>query len=200
MPGQSGPGSNGNEGVLHIPQSPSITGTSPSDCLVSYPGHSFWRVLPLCRGAVSVFYNPSQLGNNLACVTITPSEETLILFRECLWIGTAEEARRQLHCEQYWTSPGGNTPQGTNYTANCLPSRKLYKLDESDMQDTAGEARTNSSVMYSYGPLHMTKQKQDGQLEHTYSSYVMIRDVALKTSQKWWMIGEVAREGQGYLC
>ena len=39
-PDQSGPGSNGNEGVLHIPQSLSITGTSPSDCLVSYPGHS----------------------------------------------------------------------------------------------------------------------------------------------------------------
>ena len=27
--------------------------------------------------------------------------------------------------EQYWTSPGGNTPQGTNYTATCLQSRKL---------------------------------------------------------------------------
>ena len=40
MPGQSGPGSNGNEGVLHISQSPSITGTSPSDFLVSYPGLS----------------------------------------------------------------------------------------------------------------------------------------------------------------
>ena len=39
-PGQSGPGSNGNKGVLRIPQSSSITGTSPSDCLVSYPGHS----------------------------------------------------------------------------------------------------------------------------------------------------------------
>ena len=35
MTGQSGPGSNGNEGVLRIPQSPNITGTSPSDCLVS---------------------------------------------------------------------------------------------------------------------------------------------------------------------
>ena len=35
-PGQSGPGSNGNEGVLCIPQNSSITGTSPSDCLVSY--------------------------------------------------------------------------------------------------------------------------------------------------------------------
>ena len=36
---QSGLGSNGSEGVLCIPQSSSITGTSPSDCLVSYP----WR-------------------------------------------------------------------------------------------------------------------------------------------------------------
>ena len=39
-PGQSGPGSNGNDGVPHIPQSSSITGTSPSDCLVLDPEHS----------------------------------------------------------------------------------------------------------------------------------------------------------------
>ena len=38
--GQSGPGSNGNEGVLRIPQSSSTAGISPSDCSVSYPGHS----------------------------------------------------------------------------------------------------------------------------------------------------------------
>ena len=37
--GRSGPGSNGNEEVLRIPQISSITGTSPSDCLVSYLGH-----------------------------------------------------------------------------------------------------------------------------------------------------------------
>ena len=37
-PGQSGPGSDGNEGVLHIPQI-SKPGASPSDCLISYPGH-----------------------------------------------------------------------------------------------------------------------------------------------------------------
>ena len=35
-------------------------------------------------------------------------------------------------------------PQGTNYTVTCLPSRKLSKLDELDMQDTAGEAETSS--------------------------------------------------------
>ena len=36
---QSRPGSAGNKEILHIPQSSSFTGTSPSDCLVSYPGH-----------------------------------------------------------------------------------------------------------------------------------------------------------------
>ena len=41
-------------------------------------------------------------------------------------------------------SPGGNTPQSTNYTATYLPSRKLSKLDEPDMQDTGGEAGTGS--------------------------------------------------------
>ena len=35
-PGHSGPGSDGNEGELRIPQSSGISGTSPSDCLVSY--------------------------------------------------------------------------------------------------------------------------------------------------------------------
>ena len=77
------------------------------------------------------------------------------------------------------------------------PITKTIKLDEPDTQDTAGEARTNSSVMYSYGPPHMAKQKQDDQLEHTYSSYVRTRDVTLKTSQKRWMIGRSGKRGSG---
>ena len=48
------------------------------------------------------------------------------------------------YCKQSWTSPGGNTPQDTNCTATCPLSQKLFKLDEPDMQDTAGEAGTNS--------------------------------------------------------
>ena len=39
--GHSGPGSDGIKWVLCIPQSSSITGVSPSDCSVLYPGHSF---------------------------------------------------------------------------------------------------------------------------------------------------------------
>ena len=89
------------------------------------------------------------------------------------------------------------TRQDTIYTATCLPSRKLHKLDKPDTQDTPGEARKNSSVMYSYGPPHMAEQKQDDQLEHTYSSYVRIRDVALKTCQKRWMIGKSGEKGSG---
>ena len=37
--GQSGPGNNGNEGVLYIPQI-SKSGALPSDGFISYPGHS----------------------------------------------------------------------------------------------------------------------------------------------------------------
>ena len=40
-------------------------------------------------------------------------------------------------------------------------------------------------------------KKQDGQLEHTYSSYVRIRDVALKTNQRWWTIGRSGERGSG---
>ena len=60
---------------------------------------------------------------------------------------SGEEARRQLHknaAGNLESSPGGNTPQDTNYTATCLLSRKLFRLDEPDMQDTAGEAGTSS--------------------------------------------------------
>ena len=58
-----------------------------------------------------------------------------------------EEARPQLHknaasnIEQILEA---TPPQSINYTATYLPSRKLSKLDEPDMQDTAGEAGTSS--------------------------------------------------------
>ena len=60
-PGLSESGSDGNEGVLCIPQSFSVTGTSLSDCFVSYPEHSLVvGFLPHCRGAVVVFYISSR--------------------------------------------------------------------------------------------------------------------------------------------
>ena len=43
----------------------------------------------------------------------------------------------------------------------------------------------------------MAEQKQDDQLEHTYSSYVRIRDVALKTCPRRWMIGRSGERRSG---
>ena len=52
-------------------------------------------------------------------------------------------------------------------------------------------------MIYSYGTPHMAEQKQDDKLEHTYSSYVRIRDVALKTCQRRWTIGRSGERGSG---
>ena len=73
----------------------------------------------------------------------------------------------------------------------------IQVIDEPDMQDTAGEARTNSKVMYSYGPPHMAVQKQDDQHEHIFSNYVRIQDVVLKTCLRRWTIGRSGERGSG---
>ena len=62
-PGQSGPGSNNNEGVLHIPQSSRITGTSPSDCVVSYTGYLGESYLSTEKQSV-YSTTPAQLGQS----------------------------------------------------------------------------------------------------------------------------------------
>ena len=51
--------------------------------------------------------------------------------------------------------------------------------------------------MYSCGPPHMAVQKQDDQHEHTFSSYVRIRDVVLKTCLGRWTIGRSGERGSG---
>ena len=43
----------------------------------------------------------------------------------------------------------------------------------------------------------MAKQKQDDQLEHTYSSYVRTQDVTLKTCQRRCIIGRSGERGSG---
>ena len=106
-----------------------------------------------------------------------------------------EEAWRQLH-----KNAACNLEQVLAATPHKTPTvrpRKLFKLDEPDMQDTAGEAGTNSLEMYSYGPPHMAVQKQDDQHEHTFSSYMRIRDVVLKSYLGRWTIGRSGERGSG---
>ena len=65
-PGQNGPGSDGSEGVFCIPQSSSITGTSPSDFLASYQDTRCGVPPPRCRESVS------QLGKLFCCDNSLP--------------------------------------------------------------------------------------------------------------------------------
>ena len=51
--------------------------------------------------------------------------------------------------------------------------------------------------MYSCGPLFMDEQRQDVQLEPTYSSSVPIRDVTLRICRKQWTIGRCGERGSG---
>ena len=48
-PGKRGTGSDDNEGMLHITKSSFITAASPSDCLVSYPGHLLVESYPFAE-------------------------------------------------------------------------------------------------------------------------------------------------------
>ena len=66
-PGQSGPGSDCNEGVLRIPQSFSITGTSPSDYLVSYPGNSLVGSYPSTEMRSVYSTAPAVWARNNSC-------------------------------------------------------------------------------------------------------------------------------------
>ena len=61
-PGQSEPGSDGNEWVLRIPQSSGITGTSASDCLLSYLGHSLVGVVTILQRCSRCILQPQQTG------------------------------------------------------------------------------------------------------------------------------------------
>ena len=65
---QSGPGTNGSEGVLRIPQSSSITGTSQSDFSMSYPGHSLVGSYPTAE-VQSVYSTAPPTGQGLNSIT-----------------------------------------------------------------------------------------------------------------------------------
>ena len=85
MPGQSGPGSNGNEGLLCIAQSPSITGNSPSNCLVSYLEHSLgWGVYPSAKVQLVYSTAPANWAKGNLCsqndLVVMISDQMLFFF------------------------------------------------------------------------------------------------------------------------
>ena len=62
--GQSRPGSEGNERVLRIPQTSSITGALHSDCLMPYPEHSLPASYSSAEKQLVYSTAPSSVGVN----------------------------------------------------------------------------------------------------------------------------------------
>ena len=80
-------------------------------------------------------------------------------------------------------------PTGHQLYGHLPPITKTIQVRRTRL---AGHCWRNRDELISdilLGSPPMAKQKQDDQLEHTYSSYVIIGDVALKTYQRRWMIG-----------
>ena len=110
IPSQSGTGSDGNKGVIRIPQSSSYTGGSSSDFLVSYPGHSLGESYPFSvkQSAYSIaptdrashfFYSLSTL---LKTVQNFPKTISYIIFFFAWWWPMVEninnkKLRRRIH-------------------------------------------------------------------------------------------------------
>ena len=91
----------------------------------------------------------SDLTNKMKCSFFQAAVMSILLYGCTTWTLT-KRLEKKLDSnyirmlQAILTSPGDNTPQSTNYTATCLPSRKLSKLDELGTQDTAGGAETSS--------------------------------------------------------
>ena len=68
---QSGPGSDGNESVLRIPQISFITKASPSDCLISYLRLSLGGSYPAVKIQLVYSIAPSDWADNSSIKTLT---------------------------------------------------------------------------------------------------------------------------------
>ena len=94
--------------------------------------------------------------------------------------------------------PGGNTPQDTNCTATCPPITKTIQVRRTRHAGHCWRSRDEliRDVLL-WTPHTWLCKKQDDQHEHTFSSYVMIRDVVLKTYLGRWTLGRSGERGSG---
>ena len=85
-PGQSGPGSDGNEIYLHFHQTSNITWTSPSDCLVSYLGHSLGVTYPSVEKQSVYSTSPADTAKLYEGYMNVLHEKRSDAFIFCVWV------------------------------------------------------------------------------------------------------------------
>ena len=112
-----------------------------------------------------------------------------------------EEARWQLHkmLRAILNKSGRQHPTKHQLYGHLPPITKTIQVRRTRYAVHCWRSRDEliSDVLQWIWPLHMAEQKQDDHLEHTYSSYVRIRDVVLKTCLRRWTIGKSGERGSG---
>ena len=92
----------------------------------------------------------SDLTDKIKCTFFQAAVVSILLYGCTTWVLTKHMEKKSLTattqecCEQYWTSPGDSTLQRGSSSSTYHPSRKLSKLDEPDMWDTAGIVGSSS--------------------------------------------------------
>ena len=122
LPFQTGFGSDGNEGVLRIPQSVSISRTSPSDFLVLYWGHLLGESYPSAEMCCILICRCMQNHNDDTIKTSghSSSEKYTSHFN---WKGS-KGLRRVLLCERCvgdWTEPQHIDPHSSGHYSVSFP-------------------------------------------------------------------------------
>ena len=115
------------KGYSTFPKSSSITDASPSDSLVSYSGHSLGKSYPFA------FCSSCWLGQKVFF------KEFLGVLLEKKLDGNYTRMLRAILNKSWRQYPTRHQLYG-----HLPPIAKTIMLDESDMQDTAGEAGTSS--------------------------------------------------------
>ena len=136
IPDQCAPGRDSKEGVLHIPQSSSIPGTSPSDCLESYLIPSLWGVIPLWRDSVNVFYNPSWLGNHLFAHSLNGQTVFFLpMDRTQLGATTQNQSEPGTNCNEVALHiPQRSRAEAHHQIQFTIISRTIYRMEDFSLE------------------------------------------------------------------
>ena len=110
--------------------------------------YCFYRMIQYIRVFLSMYWK-SNLTDKMKRRFFQAAVVSILLYGCTTWTLTKRLEKKldgnyTRMLREILKSPGSNTLQDTNYTVTYHLSRKLYKLDESDIPDTAGEARTRS--------------------------------------------------------
>ena len=117
---------------------------------------------------------------------LTPSNIRYVLMIK--WCNPGKEGapspRRQLHSCVILYKSWQQHPKRHQLHGHLPPITKTFQVKRTRHAGHCWRSKDEliSDVLL-WNP-HMAKQKQDDQLEHTYSSFVWIRNVALKTCQR----------------